>query len=97
MSCGVSVMFQGSEVLPQSFNLLLCEIVFIFSFFIFFLLILLLSFCLLHRLREYELHASSAHRGPDVGRIYFVILEMSRMYLLFIKGLVAFVSLIVPT
>ncbi|KAJ3683989.1 hypothetical protein LUZ61_013153 [Rhynchospora tenuis] len=29
------------------------------------------------RLREYELNASSAHRGPDVGRIYFVILEMS--------------------
>ncbi|KAJ4807615.1 sulfate transporter 1 [Rhynchospora pubera] len=29
------------------------------------------------RLREYELNASSAHRGPDVARIYFVILEMS--------------------
>ncbi|XP_078180868.1 sulfate transporter 4.1, chloroplastic-like [Carex rostrata] len=28
------------------------------------------------RLREYELNASS-DRGPDVGRIYFVILEMS--------------------
>ncbi|KAJ3680836.1 hypothetical protein LUZ60_015325 [Juncus effusus] len=29
------------------------------------------------RLREYELSASSANRGPDVRRIYFVILEMS--------------------
>lgn len=31
------------------------------------------------RLREYEHNLSgTANRGPDVGRIYFVILEMSR-------------------
>ncbi|XP_072976051.1 sulfate transporter 4.1, chloroplastic-like isoform X3 [Typha angustifolia] len=29
------------------------------------------------RLREYELNLSTTNRGPDVGRIYFVIIEMS--------------------
>ncbi|BAT06987.1 Os09g0240500, partial [Oryza sativa Japonica Group] len=30
------------------------------------------------RLREYELNLPNSNRGPDVGRVYFVILEMSR-------------------
>ncbi|XP_040383396.1 sulfate transporter 4.1, chloroplastic-like [Oryza brachyantha] len=29
------------------------------------------------RLREYELNLPNSNRGPDVGRVYFVILEMS--------------------
>uniref|UniRef100_A0A453KHL5 STAS domain-containing protein n=4 Tax=Aegilops tauschii TaxID=37682 RepID=A0A453KHL5_AEGTS len=29
------------------------------------------------RLREYELKLPNSNRGPDVGRVYFVILEMS--------------------
>jgi hypothetical protein len=29
-------------------------------------------------LREYELKLPVSNRGPDVGRVYFVILEMSR-------------------